>query len=263
MWGTGKLQYRALRRLPAMAIISALISVIVVAKPSDIRTVMICALVLSVVLFLGSLVLLRKAWVLRLAASIVSSVGIATGIGAAAVDYLAVGGAVLPIIALLLFFGAPGDEKNSGPKWDPLRGSSIQTQRFDYAGTFHLSSKLLAALDAYLLLLNAITFQFVAGTVDVVVGGTGSGTGTGAGTGAGTGIFILSFCLSIFAVILIGVVASGHRVGIARRIIRISGLVSQVYVVNMASELSSGVGSSAVRITSAVVVSAYLIPASL
>ncbi len=259
MWGTGKLQYRALRRLPVMAIISALISVIVVAKPSDIRTVMICALVLAVVLFLGSLVLLRKAWVLRLAASVVSSVGIATGIGAAAVDYLAVGGAVLPIVALLLFFGAPGDEKNSGPKWDPLRGSSIQTQRFDYAGTFHLSSKLLAALDAYLLLLNAITFQFVAGTVDVVVGGTGTGTGTG----AGTGIFILSFCLSIFAVILIGVVASGHRVGIARRIIRIFGLVSQVYVVNMASELSSGVGSSAVRITSAVVVSAYLIPASL
>lgn len=256
--------WRPLRRLPPLAAISSATSLVVVAEPSDLRTAMIALVAVSAALFLFSCVYTRKAWALRVASSAAAAAAIGTGVGADSVSYLAAAGATLPLIGLVLLLGPPGAVSASGPKWDPSRvprrGGTSDPD------AFHVPSRVLGSIDAYLLLAEAVTFQFVAGAVDTVAGtGTGTGdtdTGTGPGTGdtgadTGTGIFIVSFLMSVLAVVLIGFVAAGRGIDVVRRGIRVAGLVAQVYI------LAVGSRDTAVRVVAAVVTAVYALPATL
>ncbi len=259
--------WRPLRRLPPLAAISSATSLIVVAQDSDLRTAMIALVAVSAALFLFSCVYTQKGWALRVASSAAAAAAIGTGVGADSVTYLAAAGAVLPLIGLVLLLGPPGAVSASGPNWDPSkvprRGGTSAVSDPD---VFHVPTRVIASIDAYLLLAEAVTFQFVAGGVDTVAG-TGTGTGTGdddtdAGTGdtgadTGTGIFIVSFLMSVAAVVLIGFVAAGRGIDVVRRGIRVAGLVAQVYI------LAVGSRDTAVRVVAAVVTAVYALPATL
>jgi len=256
--------WRPLRRLPPLAAISSATSLVVVAEPSDLRTAMIALVAVSAALFLLSCVYTRKAWALRVASSAAAAAAIGTGVGADSVSYLAAAGATLPLIGLVLLLGPPGAVSASGPKWDPSRvprrgGTSAVSD----PDAFHVPSRVLGSIDAYLLLAEAVTFQFVAGAVDTVAG-TGTGTGdtdtgdTDTGdTDTGTGIFIVSFLMSVAAVVLIGFVAAGRGIDVVRRGIRVAGLVAQVFI------LAVGSRDTAVRVVAAVVTAVYALPATL
>ena len=251
--------WRPLRRLPPLAAISSATSLIVVAQDSDLRTAMIALVAVSAALFLFSCVYTQKGWALRVASSAAAAAAIGTGVGADSVTYLAAAGAVLPLIGLVLLLGPPGAVSASGPNWDPSkvprRGGTSAVSDPD---VFHVPTRVIASIDAYLLLAEAVTFQFVAGGVDT---GTGTGTGdTDTGTGdtdTGTGIFIVSFLMSVAAVVLIGFVAAGRGIDVVRRGIRVAGLVAQVYI------LAVGSRDTAVRVVAAVVTAVYALPATL
>jgi hypothetical protein len=265
--------WRPLRRLPPLAAISSAASLIVVAEQSDLRTAMTALVAVSAAIFILSCVYTRKAWALRVASSLSAAAAIGVGVGAESVSYLAVAGAVLPLIGLTLLLGPPGSVSASGPKWDPGRAPRRGgTSPVSDPDAFHVPTRVLGSIDAYLLLAEAVTFQFVAGAVDTVAGtgagtdtdtGTGAGTGTGTGTGAGTdtdtgtGIFIVSFLMSVLAVVLIGFVAAGRGVDVVRRGIRTAGLVAQVYI------LAVGSRDTAVRVVAAVVTAVFALPATL
>ena len=253
--------WRPLRRLPPLAAISSATSLIVVAEESDLRTAMIVLVAVSAALFLLSCGYTRKAWALRVASSLSAAAAIGIGVGAPSVSYLAVAGAVLPLIGLLLLIGPPGSMSASGPKWDPSRAP--RRGRASDPDAFHAPTRVVGSIDAYLLLAEAVTFQFVAGAVDAVAG-TGAGTGD-TDTDAGTGIFIVSFLLSVAAVVLIGFVAAGRGIDAVRRGIRTAGLVAQVYILAVAEGRSGGSRQSdaAVRIVAAVVTAVYAVPATL
>lgn len=252
--------WRPLRRLPPLAAISSATSLIVVAEQSDLRTAMIALVAVSAVIFILSCVYTRKAWALRVASSLSAAAAIGIGAAAESVSYLALAGAVLPIIGLNLLIGPPGSVSASGPKWDPSRAP--RRGRASVPDAFHVPTRILGSIDAYLLLAEAVTFQFVAGGVDAVAGtGTGTDTDTGTGTGTdadtGTGIFVVSFMLSVAAVVLIGVVAAGKGIDAVRRGTRTAGLTAQVYI------LAVGSRETAVRVVAAVVTAVYAVPASL
>ncbi len=258
--------WKPLRRLPPLAAISSATSLIVVAEPSDLRTAMIALVAVSAALFLLSCVYVRKAWALRVASSAAAAAAIGTGVGADSVTYLAAAGAVLPLIGLLLLLGPPGAVSASGPQWAPSRAPRRGgTSAVSDPDAFHVPTRVLGSIDAYLLLAEAVTFQFVAGGVDTVAGTGDTGTGdddTDAGTGtgdtdAGTGIFIVSFLMSVAAVVLIGFVAAGRGVDVVRRGIRVAGLVAQVFI------LAVGSRDTAVRVVAAVVTAVYALPATL
>ena len=227
---------------------------------------MIVLVAVSTALFLLSCGYTRKAWALRVASSLsaAAAIGIGVGVGAPSVAYLAGAGAVLPLIGLLLLIGPPGSMSASGPKWDPSRAP--RRGRASDPDAFHVPTRVLGSIDAYLLLAEAVTFQFVAGAVDAVAG-TGAGTDADADTDAdaGTGIFIVSFLMSVLAVVLIGFVAAGRGVDVVRRGIRTAGLVAQVYILAVAEGLDGGSRQSdaAVRIVAAVVTAVYAVPATL
>jgi hypothetical protein len=247
--------WRPLRRLPPLAAISSAASLIVVAEESNLRTAMIALAAVSMALFLLSCGYTRKAWALRVASSLSAAAAIGIGAAADSVSYLAVAGAVLPLIGLVLLLGPPGSVSASGPKWDPSRAP----RRWGASDpdAFHVPTRVLGSIDAYLLLAEAVTFQFVAGAVDTVAG-TGTGTGTGdTDTDTGTGIFIVSFLMSVLAVVLIGFVAAGRGVDVVRRGIRTAGLVAQVYI------LAVGSRDTAVRVVAAVVTAVFALPATL
>lgn len=252
--------WRPLRRLPPLAAISSAASLIVVAEESDLRTAMIALAAVSAALFLLSCGYTRKAWALRVASSLSAAAAIGIGAAADSVSYLAVAGAVLPLIGLVLLLGPPGSVSASGPKWDPSRAP--RRGGASDPDAFHVPTRILGSIDAYLLLAEAVTFQFVAGAVDTVAG-TGAGAGAGdtdtdtRDTDAGTGIFIVSFLMSVLAVVLIGFVAAGRGVDAARRGIRAAGLVGQIYI------LAVGSRGTAVRVVAAVVTAVYAVPASL
>lgn len=253
--------WKPLRRLPPLAAISSATSLIVVAEDSDLRTAMIALVAVSAALFLLSCVYVRKAWALRVASSAAAAAAIGTGVGADSVTYLAAAGAVLPLIGLLLLLGPPGAVSASGPQWDPSRAPRRGgTSAVSDPDAFHVPTRVLGSIDAYLLLAEAVTFQFVAGGVDTGTGtgddDTDAGTGTG-DTDAGTGIFIVSFLMSVAAVVLIGFVAAGRGVDVVRRGIRVAGLVAQVFI------LAVGSRDTAVRVVAAVVTAVYALPATL
>ena len=256
--------WRPLRRLPPLAAISSAASLVVVAEESDLRTAMIVLVAVSAAIFIMSCGYTRKAWALRVASSLSAAAAIGIGVGAPSVSYLAVAGAVLPLIGLLLLIGPPGSVSASGPKWDPSRAP--RRGGASDPDAFHVPTRILGSIDAYLLLAEAVTFQFVAGAVDAVAGaGNGTGTGTDADAEAGTGIFIVSFLMSVSAVVLIGFVAAGRGIDAVRRGIRTAGLVGQVYILAVAEGLDSGNRQSdaAVRIVAAVVTAVYAVPATL
>lgn len=243
--------WRPIRMLPPLAAISSAASLVLVAQESDLRTAMIVLVAVSTAIFILSCVYTRKAWALRVASSLFAAAAIGIGVGAPSVSYLAVAGAVLPLIGLLLLIGPPGSVSASGPKWDPSRAP--RRGGASDPDAFHVPTRILGSIDAYLLLAEAVTFQFAAGAVSTVAG-TGTDTRD---TDAGTGIFIVSFLMSVASVVLIGFVAAGKGVDAARRGIRIGGLVGQVYI------LAVGSRDTAVRVVAAVTTAVYAVPASL
>jgi hypothetical protein len=234
---------------------------------------MIAVAALAAGLLGGSVVYTRKAWTLRVAASVLAAAGVGIGVAAPGVGWLAVAGAVLPIVGLLVLLGPPGSIAGSGPDWDPARKRLAAGTD---PGTFHVPTRLLGAVDAYILLVLAVACQFILGSVDAVAGGGSGGAGAG-GAGAGppgpadldahTGIFVLSFFLSVSSVVLIGCVAAGRGIDRVRVGIRVAGLLSQVFLVRVAEGSGSGSGHGvhdvAVRVLGGIVAAVFSVGATL
>ena len=224
----------SLRRLPALAALSSAASLAVVAPAGDVRTVAAIVLGVSGGLFLLSLAVKKKAWSLRTASALLSG-GSIGALVAVRPDYLAVLGALLPRSLLGLLSGAPFARRATGPGGRPgglggLGGLGAGSPRH------HPPTKILGAVDSYLILAEAVTYQF---------------------TEQSTGVVLISFVLSALSVITIATVAAGVEIDLARRALRATGLASQVYLAAVDST------EPAVQIFSGVVCGLFAIPATL
>ena len=184
-------------------------------------------------LFLLSLAVKKKAWSLRTASAILSG-GSIGALVAVRPDYLAVLGALLPLFLLVLLYGAPFSRRATGPGWRSA-GSTGSGGLGAGSSAHHPPTKILGAVDSYLILAEAVTYQL---------------------TEQSTGVVLISFVLSA-PVITIATVAAGVEIDLARRALRATGLASQVYLAAVDDT------EPVIRILSAVVCGLYAIPATL
>ena len=221
----------SLRRLPALAALSSAASLAVVAPAGDVRTVAAIVVGVSGFFFLLSLAVKKKAWSLRTASAILSG-GSIGALVAVRPDYLAVLGALLPLFLLVLLYGAPFSRRATGPGWRSAGSGGLSAP----SPRHHPPTKILGAVDSYLILAEAVTYQF---------------------TEQSTGVVLISFVLSGLSVVTIATVAAGVEIDLARRALRATGLASQVYLAAVDDT------EPVIRILSAVVCGLYAIPATL
>ena len=218
-----------LRRLPALAALSSAASLLIVVPAGNLQTITGSIVCLSGALFLLSLFVEKKAWSLRTASSVLSG-GSIGALVTARPDYLAVLGALMPLFLLVLLYGAPFSRASTGPGWQ--RSGIVRVS----APRHHPPTKVLGAIDSYLILAQAVVFQF---------------------TEQESGVVLISFVLSAVAVLTIAAVAAGIAVDASRKALRATGLASQVYMAAVDD------GTTAVRILGGVVCGIYAIPATL
>ncbi len=208
-----------LRRLPALTALSSASSLLLVVPDGDLRTVtasVVCVSGLALLLSLWK----RKAWSLRTLSAVLSG----GSIGALVTerpDYIAVLGALLPLCFIVLIYGPP---------------FAVTKPASGVARRHHPPSKMLGALDSYLLLAQAVVYQFTAQNE--------------------FGVVLFSFVLSALAVLTIALVAADVGIDAARRALRVIGLASQVYLA-IVDETEPGV-----RALAGVVCGIYAIPAT-
>jgi len=202
---------------PALVLSSAASLLISVPDTNDVRTVVgtllgIGALLLLIARFgAGGKIYVHKAWVLRVASSLCSS----AGIGVLLIwepEYTAVLGAFLPLFGVLLAFG-PSFGHNTGPGWQGRTSDS---------GGVSPSMLVWCAVDGYLLLAEAVVFQFL--------DHPGQTNQTIFDTGPSTQANVLSLLLSLVAILVIFSVALNEEVNFIRTWTRIVGLGAQVYI---------------------------------
>jgi hypothetical protein len=170
----------------------------------------------------------EKAWALRVASSVCS----ATTIGVLLMyepEWKAVLGAFFPIIGLLVMYGPPFGS-TSGPLWPRGPEGVLKPD--------NTSELVLCALSGYLLLAEAVVFQFVETSNTVVV---------------------VSFFLSVLSVLTILLVSVHREVNFIRRWSHIGGLAAQIYL----SSLEKQTNSRALLVLSAVVAAIFSVPPTL
>ena len=227
----GATEERTLRWAPALIVLSSAASLVFSVPPTgDVRTVTGVVLGLAALLIVVAKMYAEKAWALRVASSICS----ATTIGVLLMyepDWKAVLGAFFPIIGLLLIYGPPFGS-TSGPRWP--RGEIAKLLNTSE----NASELVLCALSGYLLLAEAVVFQFVETTRSVVV---------------------VSFFLSVLSVLTILLVSVHREVNFIRRWSHIGGLAAQIYL----SSLEKQTNSRALLVLSAVVAAIFSVPPTL
>lgn len=225
----GATKERTLRWAPALIVLSSAASLVFSVPPTgDVRTVTGVVLGLAALLIVVAKMYTEKAWALRVASSVCS----ATTIGVLLMyepEWKAVLGAFFPIIGLLLMYGPPFGS-TSGPLW--LRGPEGVLKPDS------TSELVLCALSGYLLLAEAVVFQFVETTYTVVV---------------------VSFFLSVLSVLTILLVSVHRELNFIRRWSHIGGLAAQIYL----SSLEKQTNSRALLVLSAVVAAIFSVPPTL
>ena len=207
-----------LRRLPALTALSSASSLLLVVPDGDLRTVTASVVV-------SALRCCCRCGNARRGRETLSAVLSGGSIGALVTerpDYIAVLGALLPLCFIVLIYGPP---------------FAVTKPASGVARRHHPPSKMLGALDSYLLLAQAVVYQFTAQNE--------------------FGVVLFSFVLSALSVLTIALVAADVGIDAARRALRVIGLASQVYLA-IVDETEPGV-----RALAGVVCGIYAIPATM
>ena len=218
---------RTLRWVPPIVVLSSAASLVFSVPPAgDVRTVCGVVLGLAALLIAVAKLYAKKAWTLRVASSVCS----ATAIGVLLMyepEYTAVLGAFLPIIGMLLVYGPPLGA-SSGPRW--LQGGIIKP--------LDTGELVLCALSGYLVLAEAVVFQFVETTQTVVV---------------------FSFMLSVLGLLVLLLISVHKEVNFIRRWCHIGGLAAQIYL----SSFEKRTQSEPLLVLSAVAAGIFSVPPTL
>jgi len=219
----------SLRRLPSLAVLYSAASLWFVVNPTAATEIGLWLLVAGLAAWCISVVYTRRAWALRQIAGVAGAAALGLFVTARP-PWEAVLTALIPVFCSALYFGPPG-APDGRPGW-----SRTALAR---AGSSRPPARLSCAVDGYLLIFEAVLYQFL-----------GSNTAK---------LLAISVLLSATGLLGLGAVAAGgpQTVNDTRKALRAAGLLAQAHIAAHRASMP------AIRIASGVVAAIYSVPATI